>query len=58
MDTEVFKVIGLACIVVMFIGMMAITAFAPDVQAKRIAACMTQTGMQYVGDDCVPVHSE
>ena len=55
MDTEV---IGLTCIVVMFIGMMAIAAFAPDVQAKRIAACMTQTGMQYVGDDCVPVQSK
>lgn len=30
------------------------SAFGPDERAERIAACMTQPGMQYVDGDCIP----
>lgn len=33
----------------------AVMSFAPDYMAERIAACMTQPGMQYVSNDCIPI---
>jgi|TARA_B110000240_G_C13202947_1_gene326986 hypothetical protein len=31
--------------------------FAPDPTSERIAACMSQSGMQYVPHGCIPAQS-
>jgi hypothetical protein len=49
---------SLAVMVVGVFGSMAVMViFTADPKSERIAACMTQSGMQYVGDDCVPAQS-
>ncbi len=44
-------------VVGIFSAMCVMVIFTNDPISERIAACMTQSGMQYVGDDCVPVQS-
>jgi hypothetical protein len=36
----------------------AAMGFAPDSISQRIAACMTQPGMQFVDDRCIPVAND
>ena len=36
---------------------LGIMTFAPNEGAQRIAACMTQQGMQYVDGNCIPFGS-
>jgi hypothetical protein len=52
-DLKWFAIIIAGC----FGGMALMVIFTTDPISERIAACMTQSGMQYVGDDCVPVQS-
>ena len=37
---------------------LAVMSYAPDFIAERVAACMTQPGMQYVDGDCISIPKE
>lgn len=53
-DEGKWFMIGLALLALAFMLPVALSEFAPDHEAERIAACMTQPNMQYVDGNCVP----
>jgi hypothetical protein len=50
--------IGVGTIMCGLFAYMAVASFSPDPIAERIAACMTQPGMQFTEDGCLPIPKE
>lgn len=58
MNSDTAIAVVLSVFILGMFGGIAVSSFAPDATAQRIAACMQQPNMQYNNfDGCIPIES-